>query len=83
MAEAYQPQHAALFDLVIIGESLSKVSAEVKSAAPGMPWKSIINLRHIIVHSYGQIDLEIITDVIENDLDPLVAELTRLIAFVE
>jgi uncharacterized protein with HEPN domain len=83
LAEAYQPQHAALFDLVVIGESLSKVSAEVKSAAPDLPWKSISNLRNIIVHSYWQIDLEIIADVIENDLDPLLAELTRLIAFVE
>jgi uncharacterized protein with HEPN domain len=83
LAAAKQPQHAALFDLVVIGEALSKVSAEVKSAAPDLPWKSIINLRNIIVHSYWQIDLEIIVDVIENDLDPLLKELTSLIAFVE
>jgi uncharacterized protein with HEPN domain len=83
LAVAKQPQHAALFDLVVVGEALSKVSAEVKGAAPDLPWKSIINLRNIIVHSYWQIDLEIIADVVENDVDPLVEELTRLIAFVE
>ena len=31
----------------------------------------------------GLIDLEIIADVIENDLGPLLAELTNLIGFVE
>jgi uncharacterized protein with HEPN domain len=83
LAEARQPQHAALFDLLVIGKTLGKVSAEIKSAAPDLPWKSIVNLRNIIVHSYWQIDLEIIAAVIENDLDPLVAELTKLITFIE
>ena len=67
LAEARQPQHAALFDLLVIGETLGKVSAEIKSAAPDLPWKYIVNLRNIIVHSYWQIDLEIIAKVIEND----------------
>jgi len=40
-------------------------------------------MRNIIVHSYWQIDLGIIADVIENRLDPLITELERLIAFVE
>jgi uncharacterized protein with HEPN domain len=35
------------------------------------------------VHAYWQIDLEIIADVIENRIDPLVAELAKLIVFVE
>ena len=83
LAQARQPQHAALFDLVIVGETLNKVSAEVKTAAPSLPWKTITNLRNIIVHSYWQIDLEIIAQVIESEFDPLIAELTRLITFVE
>ncbi len=83
LADAAQPQHAALYDLVVIGETLNKVSAEVKSAAPAMEWRLIADLRNLIVHAYWQIDLEIIADVIENRLDPLIAELNRLIAFVE
>jgi uncharacterized protein with HEPN domain len=79
LAEARQPQHAVLFDLVVIGETLNRVSAEIRSAAPNLPWR----LRNIIVHSYWHIDLEIIADVIENRLDPLIKELEKLIAFVE
>jgi len=83
LADALQPQRAALFDLVVIGETLNKVSAEVKSAAPTMEWRLIADLRNLIVHAYWQIDLDIIADVIQNRLDPLVEELNRLIAFVE
>lgn len=83
LAEAVQPQHAALYNLVIIGETLNKVSASVKSAAPLLEWRLIADLRNLIVHAYWQIDLEIIADVIRNRLDPLIEELNRLIAFVE
>jgi uncharacterized protein with HEPN domain len=83
LADALQPQHTALYDLVVIGETLNRVSAELRSAAPDLPWQSVIDLRNFIVHAYWQIDLEIIADVIENRLDPLVAELEKLIAIVE
>ena len=83
LAEASQIQHAALYNLVIIGETLHRVSAAVKGAAPTMEWRGYSDLRNYIVHSYWQIDLEIIADVIRNRLDPLIAELDTLIAFVE
>lgn len=83
LADSLQPQHAALFDLVVVGEALNKVSAAVKSAAPGLPWKAIVNLRNIVVHSYWQIDLEIIADVIETELDPLIHDLEGVIQLIE
>lgn len=82
LAGAAQPRHAALFDLVIVGEALNKVSAEVKSIAPDIPWQAAAALRNFIVHSYWQIDLEIIADVIEHRTDPLIESLDRLIALV-
>jgi uncharacterized protein with HEPN domain len=83
LADAKQPQHAALYDLVVIGETLNKVSAEVKSAAPALEWRLVADLRNLIVHAYWQIDLDIIADVIKNRLDPLSGKLDSLIAFIE
>lgn len=40
------------------------------------------DLRNFIVHSYWQIDPEIIADVIENRTDPLIESLDRLIVLV-
>ena len=48
-----------------------------------MEWRGYSDLRNYIVHSYWQIDFEIIADVIRNRLDPLISELDTLIAFVE
>jgi uncharacterized protein with HEPN domain len=83
LAQATQPQHAALYDLAIIGETLNKVSVGIKSSAPDLEWREFYDLRNFIVHAYWQLDLEIIADVIENRLDPLIAELDKLIALVE
>jgi uncharacterized protein with HEPN domain len=71
------------FDLIVIGETLNKVSSAVKGAAPYVEWRFVADLRNLIVHAYWQIDLDIIADVIQNRLDPLIGELTTLIAFVE
>jgi uncharacterized protein with HEPN domain len=83
LAEAMQPQHAALYNLAVIGETLNRVSVQVKSAAPDIEWREFYDLRNFIVHAYWQIDLEIIAGVIRNQLDPLIAHLDKLIAFVE
>lgn len=83
LANAPQPLHAALYDLLVIGETLNNVSKEVKSAAPTLGWRPVYSLRNIIVHAYWRIDLELIADIIKNRLDPLVADIDRLIAFIE
>jgi uncharacterized protein with HEPN domain len=83
LAEARQSQHAAFYDLVIIGETLGKISGEVKSAAPHIQWRKITDLRNILVHAYWQVDLEVIAGVIQNRLAPLIEDLSRLIYLVE
>ena len=83
LAQAQQPQHAALYNLVIVGETLHRVSPEIKTAAPGLDWRNFSDLRNYIVHSYWQIDFGIVADVIRNRLDGLIVELDRLIPLVE
>jgi uncharacterized protein with HEPN domain len=83
LASVPQPLHAALYDLLVIGETLNKVSNEVKSAAPSLGWRPIYSLRNIIVHACWRIDLELIADIIKNRLNPLNADLDQLIDFVE
>jgi uncharacterized protein with HEPN domain len=83
LAEALQPQHAALYALTVVGEALAQIPVDLRNEASGIAWKSIIGLRNHLIHAYWQIDLEIIADVIKNRIDPLVAELDKLITFVE
>jgi uncharacterized protein with HEPN domain len=77
------PQHAALYALAIVGEALSKIPADLRSAAPAIPWDAIVALRNHLVHAYWQIDLGIIAGIIENRIDPLVSEFEKSIAVVD
>lgn len=40
--------------LEIVGEAARHVSDETLSAHPGIPWKSIIGLRNLLAHEYGE-----------------------------
>lgn len=40
---------------------------------PEIPWKQVFGLRNRIAHGYFDIDTDIISEVINNDLEPLLA----------
>ena len=83
VAGACQPLHAALYDLAILGEALSKVPQEVRSLAPGISWNAVVGMRNHVVHAYRQVDHGIIADVLARRLVPLIAALEELIQLVE
>lgn len=57
--------------LEIIGEAGSRISTTTQERFPHIPWGKMIGMRHVLVHGYFSIDLDIVWSVIENDLDPL------------
>ncbi len=70
----------ALVRLVeIIGEAATRVTPEVRSRHPGIPWLDIIGMRNRIVHGYDQVDFDILWDVMELHLPPLITELQRIL----
>jgi uncharacterized protein with HEPN domain len=44
----------------IIGEAASKLTQQFRDDHPEIPWRTIINQRHIIVHEYGDLEDELI-----------------------
>jgi uncharacterized protein with HEPN domain len=57
--------------LQIIGEAANRVSVETQNRFPDIPWGKMIGMRHVLVHGYFEIDLDIVWSVMENDLTPL------------
>ena len=57
--------------LQIIGEAVGHLSEDVRARYPAVPWRSIIGMRHVLVHGYFEVDLDLIWLVIENELDRL------------
>jgi uncharacterized protein with HEPN domain len=57
--------------LRIIGEAAYGLSEQFAAEHPQIPWKQIIGMRHVLVHGYFEIDLDIVWAVIQKDLPPL------------
>ena len=65
---------------MIIGEASYKLTRNFIEKHPDIPWQSIADMRHHIVHGYYQIDVRILWNVIQNDLRPLKSEIEKIIA---
>jgi len=70
---------AIIKDIEIIGEAASRVSAEGRSACPGIPWQDCIAMRNRLIHGYFDIDLDIVWSTVRQELPPLIAELERIL----
>lgn len=68
---------ALLKALEIIGEAASKVSAETQAQHADISWSDVIAMRHRLVHTYFDIDLDVVWQTVVTDLPPLVTALRR------
>lgn len=66
--ENYGAQDMILRRLEIIAIAAKKLPAEIRTSNPTIPWKSIIGLRNIIAHSYDEINLAEVWEIISNHL---------------
>ncbi|NUQ37483.1 MAG: DUF86 domain-containing protein [Caldilineales bacterium] len=66
--------------LQIIGEAAYGLSQQFRASHPHIPWEQIIGMRHVLVHGYFEIDLDIVWAVVEKDLPPLKANLQAILS---
>lgn len=71
---------AVLYEIVVLGEAARRVSQELRSAHPTVPWREIIGMRSIITHGYDQIDDDELWQVVERDLPVLIPKLEAILA---
>ena len=69
---------AVVKNLEIIGEASYKLTNEFKSQHYEIDWKTIIGLRHVLVHGYYQTEDIIIWKIVRNDLLPLRKQIQTL-----
>jgi uncharacterized protein with HEPN domain len=69
-------QDAVARNLEIIGEAASKMPADVRQRHPMVPWDSLAEMRHILIHEYHSVDSRILFGTVRNELPPLVVLLT-------
>jgi len=79
----YKPESRQSFDanelvqiwtvhyLQLIGEAADRLSADIRSSNPDVPWAQIIGMRHVLVHGYFEIDQDIVWNAVINNLPAL------------
>ena len=71
-------QDAVIRNLQTFAESSQRLSSEIKSTEPQIPWRELAGFRNVIVHGYLGVDLGAVWLVVEQDLPPLAAAVDRM-----
>lgn len=58
----------------------SKVSEELRSAAPGVPWGLIVSMRNRLIHAYFDIDRDILWRTATEEIPELLPRLRALVS---
>jgi len=69
--------------LQIIGEAAYALPKELRDQLPNIPWSEIIGMRHILVHDYFVIDIDIVWDAVERDLPDLKGKIEGMLRALE
>lgn len=71
---------ALIRTLEVIGEAASRVSPEARSRFKDIPWRDVIDLRNRLIHGYDTIDYNLVRQIIDDDLPPLIASIQDILA---
>jgi uncharacterized protein with HEPN domain len=72
-------QDAVMMRFVVIGESAGKVSNDMRTAHPEIPWSKMYATRNVLVHAYGQVDLDKVWFAASVGLPALIRDLLPLV----
>ena len=64
----------------LIGEAASRVSDELQTQQTQLPWRKIIGMRHVLVHNYWYVELDVVWETVRTDIPALITTLEPLIA---
>jgi uncharacterized protein with HEPN domain len=59
---------AVIRQLEIVGEAAKRLSPQVLSHSPDVPWRQVAGMRDVLIHDYMGVDLERVWNVLQQDL---------------
>lgn len=65
--------------LEIIGEAASRVPKNERDLYSEIPWPEIIGLRNRLIHGYDEVDFDILWQIVQTDLPPLIDKLQKIL----
>jgi uncharacterized protein with HEPN domain len=71
-------QSSVLYQIVIIGEAINRLSLEFAQSNPQVPIDAIRGMRNRIVHEYKEVDVKILWEVTQSNIPQLLAQVTKI-----
>jgi uncharacterized protein with HEPN domain len=74
---------AVIRKLEIIGEASNKISGETKEEYSEIPWRTMTDMRNVLIHHYFGVDLTAVWDTIQKDLPSLKEKIEKIIKMLK
>lgn len=74
-----QCQDAVIRRFEIIGEASRRISDEIQSDFPDLPWGEMIGMRNIMIHEYDDVDIGIVWKTVKSDLPRLIEVMKEIL----
>ena len=71
-------QDAVVRQLEVIGEATKRVSKELRSKNPDVPWSDMAGMRDVLIHDYIDVDLGVVWKTASEDIPNLKALILKL-----
>jgi uncharacterized protein with HEPN domain len=78
-----EKQSAILYQIIIIGEAVKRLSADFRNRYPDIPWREIAGMRDILTHQYDRVEVDEIWGVIQDDIPQLLFMIEPLLPVQE
>lgn len=72
-------QDAIVRQFTVLGEAAKRVSPEVRTAHPEIPWQQIAGFRDVVLHQYERVNLPRVWQIVTDELPRLAAQLAALV----
>jgi len=76
-------QDAVIRQLEIMGEATKRLSQDVRSRYPNIPWKRMAGLRDVLIHDYFGVDLDMVWQIAQTQLSKLKPEVEAILSAEE
>ena len=66
--------------LEIVGEAANRIPPEEQAQHPQIPWAQIVGLRNRLIHGYDSVDFDILWQIVDQDLPPLISSIEDVLS---